>query len=92
MLGLGGPVVDSALPVQIRSLAIPHAMRPEEKKKKDGATVETSKSRRMAALDSNAGSLGSSGGHINKALISLGHQWFLALSGSWSALHAMCAC
>ena len=34
MLGLGGPVVDSALPVQIRSLAIPHAMRPEEKKKK----------------------------------------------------------
>ena len=64
----------------------------KKKKKKDGATVETSKSRRMAALDSNAGSLGSSGGHINKALISLGNQWFLALSGSWSALHAMCAC
>ena len=84
-------MVDSALPVQIRSLAIPHAMRPEGKKK-DGATVETSRLRRMAALDSNAGSLGSSGGHINKALISLGHQWFLALSGSWSALHAMCAC
>ena len=54
------------------------------KKRTDGATVETARSRRMAALDRNAGSLGSSGGYINKALISLDNQWFLALSGSWS--------
>ena len=33
--------------------------------------------------------MGSSGGYINKALISLDYHWFLALSGSWSALHAM---